>query len=202
MKMGEFENALVGGCDEMTQNSFTITSRMGFWKRKPIDSLQLINDPHRGSISGEGASFFFLDTRQYPGTYAVVKGVTTFRKPSSLDSLRNKIQEFLAYHKMTMEDIGFCLLGISGDPETDKYYTELIKCFRTPPPFGYFKHLCGEYHTATSYGLSVAAMILKRQTAPEIVKIYHSENPDEIKNLLIYNHFRGLNHSFTLLTRP
>ena len=59
LHLGEFSNVLVGGSDELTSNSFAITSRLGFWKQKPIQSLNLLKDITRGTIAGEGSSFFF-----------------------------------------------------------------------------------------------------------------------------------------------
>ena len=202
IQTGEFENALVGGCDELTSNFFTITSRLGFWKRKPVDSLQLLKDTQRGSIAGEGATFLFLDIKKHDGTYAELNGVTTFRKPSSPDQLKNILQGFLSRHQMNEDDIAFALLGLGGDPATDKYYQEFIKCFREPPATGYFKHLCGEYHTASSFALGLAAMIIKTQTVPDVVKTNPSGSIKAVKNILIYNHYRGMNHSFTLLSQP
>lgn len=58
LQLGEFSNALVGGSDELTANSFAITSRLGYWKQKPVHPMNLLDDPQRGTIAGEGASLF------------------------------------------------------------------------------------------------------------------------------------------------
>ncbi len=202
IKTGEFGNVLVGGFDEITQHSFAIMNRMGFWKRKPIDNLQLLNDHQRGTVAGEGAAFMFLENQKYSGSYACLRGVETFNLPESSDELWPRLNKFLARHNLTEKEIGFTLLGFSGDPATDYFYHELIKSFPENSGFGYFKHLCGEYHTASSFASGLAALIMKSQSIPEIVRLNCDEKNGDLENILIYNHFRGTSHSFTLLSRP
>lgn len=202
MKTGEFGNVLVGGFDELTQHSFAIMNRMGFWKRKPIDNLQLLNDHQRGTVAGEGAAFMFLEKQKHSGSYACLRGVEIFHKPASNNDLRHRLNKFLARHDLTEKEIGFTLLGFSGDTATDHFYHELIKSFPENSGFGYFKHLCGEYHTASSFASGLAALIMKSQSIPEIVRLQSAEKNSAPEYILIYNHFRGANHSFTLLSRP
>ncbi|MEI7727875.1 MAG: 3-oxoacyl-ACP synthase, partial [Bacteroidota bacterium] len=92
------------------------------------------------------------------------------------------------------------LLGLNGDSVYDPGRLEFANHFFPGKALGWYKHLCGEYHTATGFGLYLAANILKRQVYPEILHL-NTAKPEKLKNILIYNHFRNVNHSFLLVTQ-
>src|ERR1700744_6265947 len=56
----EADNILVGATEEMVDAGFTILTRLGLYKRKPISNLALFNEQSKGTISGTGAAFFLL----------------------------------------------------------------------------------------------------------------------------------------------
>ena len=196
---GECSNVLTGGFDENTDNSFAITSRLGYWKRKPIDTFSLFKDSGRGSICGEGASFFFLENQKNDQTYAELLGVETFQKPASGAEINSRLHQFLEKHQQNSGDIDLLLLGMNGDPGTDKVYHDLVNTGFPVTPVACFKHLCGEYHTASAFAMWLASMVLKTQMTPEIIR-YHM-NPPQIERVLIYNHFQNNDHAFILLNR-
>ena len=200
IQMGEFSNALTGGTDELTANSFAITSRLGYWKQKPIHSFDLLHDSQRGSIAGEGASFFFLENQQTEHTYAELKEVITFLKPASHKEVSDRLHIFLTSQGLAIKDIDLVILGLNGDPRTDLIYHDFVETDFPLSPLGYFKHLCGEYHTASAFATWLAAMILKTQMVPEVIRI--NQPPTRLDRVLIYNQYRGTNHAFILLSRP
>ncbi len=207
---GAFSSVLAGGTDELTTNYFTLTRRMGFWKQKPVDSHSLFADTTRGSIAGEGAAFFLLENKPGDHAYARLDGLTTFLRPASSCEISRRLDDFLALHDLTTADIGLVLLGMNGDPRSDEAYRALAGDRFSKVPIGGFKHLCGEYHTATSYAMWLAAMILHRGEIPrEVLSGYLPGMPsspppgqDPPQKILIYNHFRNANHSIILLSRP
>jgi len=200
MQLGNFSNVLAGGTDELTDHSYAITSRLGHWKPKPIHSLSLLDDSQRGSIAGEGASFFFLENKKSTRTYARLDGVSTFLKPSSGQEISSRLHDFLRDQKADIGNIGMVLLGLSGDRCSDQFYHDFMENNFPEAASGFFKHLCGEYQTASAFATWLASMILKTQTVPEVVRI--SRPPTRLEQVLIYNHYRGNNHSFILLSRP
>ena len=202
MQMGEFANVLVGGSDELTASSFAITSRLGFWKQKPIQSLDLLDDSQRGTIAGEGASFLYLENQKNEHTYARLTGVNTFLKPKSYREVSRRLHEFLATHGLSANDIGLVILGLNGDPRTDLVYHDLVELDFQNTSLAFFKHLCGEYHTASAFASWFGAMVLKTQSVPDVVKVNPKATPVSMEHLLIYNHYQGNNHAFILLSRP
>jgi 3-oxoacyl-(acyl-carrier-protein) synthase len=202
LQLGEFSNVLVGGSDELTANSFAITSRFGLWKQKPIQSLDLLKDNNRGTIAGEGSSFFFLENQKHAQSYARFSGVSTFLKPASDVELRSKLYDFLESHGLKVGDISLLILGLNGDPQSDHIYHQLADSDFKDTLCGYYKHLCGEYHTSPAFAMWLGAMVIKNQVVPEVTMVKIRPQATGYEHVLIYNNFRGNNHSFILLSRP
>jgi hypothetical protein len=97
------------------------------------------------------------------------------------------------------DEIDAVILGINGDRGFDHiYYDFKNNFFKKPAQFAYYKHLCGEYYTSTAFALWLGKTILETRSVPEIVQL--SPPADKpIRKLLIYNHFRNIEHSFILL---
>jgi len=192
---------LVGGLDELTANSYLLTYRLGHWKRKPINTLDLINNRLPGSIAGEGSAFFLLSGEKSEKSYARLHGIRTILNPTGTRELHEKASDLLANHGLQLADLDLVLLGLNGDPKFDRPYQEFLKNFPVPVNTGYFKHLCGEYHTASAFACWLSAMILKFQKVPEVIK-HRTMHDKPLKNILVYNHYRNLNHTFMLFSRP
>jgi len=191
---------LLGAVDELTSNSFQIQSRLGYWNRKPTESLDLFEKPQNGTIAGEGAAFFLLDEKKNPNTYAVLQDVEMLFRPGSASEVAAQIRLFLERNELTEGDIDLLLLGRNGDIRFDPIYQEVTaELFPDVPSCG-FKHLCGEYMTASSFGVWLASRILKEQTVPAVLRV--TVQPKSLNNILLYNHYQGINHSFILLSQP
>jgi len=199
-RLGQATTVLLGGVDELTDNSFTIMNRLGHWKRKPVNNLGLFQDKTRGSIAGEGAAFFLLSPEKTGNSYAKVIGVDTFFKPMDTSEIQSRIQRFLQTQDLSIEGIDLVILGMNGDPSQDLVYDQLrldlLKDVRT----SCFKHLCGEYFTSGAFALWLAAKILKHQRIPQVVFPDFPANT-KLKNILIYNHYRNLDHSLMLISQ-
>ena len=193
------ENVLIGGTDEITQNSFLITKRLGHWKNNPINNLKLLNHYTRGSIAGEGAAFFVLTKTRSEQNYAEISSLKIFNNPENSKAVERKIKEFLKNSKIGINDIDLVILGINGDPKFDKIYYHLIKNQFTKNNCTYYKHLCGEYHTSTAFSLWLSSQIIEKQYIPDIIKL-NDQVSKPIKNILIYNHYRNINHSLILIS--
>ena len=99
--------------------------------------------------------------------------------------------------------IDLVLAGLNGDPETDGIYLEaLSRLLPQGANIAAFKHLCGEYHTASGFAMWLAAKILQGQRVPPALKLFSGVMPGEIRNILVYHHHKGERHSFILLSKP
>ncbi len=195
----EADNILVGGTEELTDASFTILTRLGLYKRWPVDNLSIFNTSSKGSIGGEGAVFFLLSNKENTDNLAEFKGVQTFYKPENIEEVERRIVLFLEQHNLTIEDIDLVITGKNGDLKNDAVYDQLNQSVFSNVSLANFKHLCGEYPTASSFGLWLAANIIKRGEVPAVT-IEDEVNTDPPKKILIYNHYFNTYHSLMLLT--
>jgi 3-oxoacyl-(acyl-carrier-protein) synthase len=191
-------NVLIGAIDEMTLNHLQITRRNSQWKTEPVNNMTILKSATPGALPGEGAAFFVLGSKQQESTYAILKDVDTCINLDGSFDPGSFLPGFLGKNGLTLHDIDLVVLGMNGDVNYDHIYTQFAQRFFPDKSQAVYKHLCGEYHTATGFGLYIASGILKNQVYPEVLKL-NSGSPEKMKNILIYNHFRNVNHSFMLV---
>ena len=188
------DNILIGGIDEITDDSHAILSRFGLF-RKENNNPDLQNRESRGSISGEGASFFLLG-REAGGAMAELKSFSTIYKPSGIAEVENRIHRFLEESSIKMEDVDLVIDGQNGDASHDEMDGLLSSgIFQNRPGFS-FKTLSGEYPTASGFALWLGAMLLSTQRIPDWFSPLHLP----LKNILIHNHFQHTHHSLFLIS--
>ena len=167
---GESGTVLLGGMDEMTPNTFKILQRLGHYKKGPVNNMDLLKDHSRGTIAGEGAAFFLLSANPGLKNYAKIEALDTFYKPEP-EKIPGRITSFLEQSGQKIDDIDLVLLGLNGDISNDKVYEGIRNDLFRNTPQAWFKHLCGEYHTVSAFGLWLAAMMLKNMKVPESVRL-------------------------------
>jgi 3-oxoacyl-(acyl-carrier-protein) synthase len=192
-------NILVGGIDEMTMNHLNIIRRLGYFKIMPESNLNLLKYETPGTLAGEGSAYFLLSSEKNESTYAGIKGVKTFYKPGTMQKVQERIIDFLSSLNLLVDDVDIFLSGLNGHKANDTIYHDLTKDLFQNKPIAFFKHLCGEYHTASSFALWVAANCIRTSQYPDILRV-NPMNPRQIRNILIYNHFNNVNHSLILVS--
>ena len=190
---------LLGGFDEITDESWLIKTKIGHYKTEKITG-DLFKDDQIGARAGEGSSFFVLSDKKTDNAYAKVLGVEMFFRPESAKAVQDKITIFLSKHELLVEDIDLVILGNNGDTEFDRNYQELEQSILKESNTINYKHLCGEYDTSSAFATWMAARIIKENKIP--VSFGAKSNPSQlIGKVLIYNHFRNINHSLILLSK-
>ena len=179
----EVKNVLVGAADEITNISFDILNRFGIYREDGLSNLSLTDNPGRGTIAGEGASFFLLTDEASPHNAATLDGTHTFYKPSGPEETIAEIRSFLQAQSLTMDGVDLVINGKNGDLINDKTYDAITDVIFKQTPQASYKHLCGEYPTSSAFALWYAAMKL---------------NP--AKTILIYNHYKNIHHSLILIS--
>jgi len=196
-----FKTFLIGSYDEADEIQYKVNSRVNHYKLEHINSLELYDHATKGSLQGEGSAFFTLSKEQGEKCWCILKGVTMIFKPDSSEFLGEAFKKFLKKHNISINEIDLLINGLSGDIENDKILSEFTaKLFHQTPEIR-FKHLCGEYCTASSFGLWLGASILKKQQIPSIVKFNPASLPSSIRMVLIANQYMGRNYSFILLEK-
>lgn len=199
LKEKEVSNVLVGAIDESTNTSHQILTRLGLYKKENINNLQLFTTQTKGTIAGEGAAFFLLANEPAATDYAALQGLKTFYKPLSLPEIELEINSFLAEYTTNLNEIDLIIVGKNGDKKADAIFDSLSTDYFKNKKLANFKHLCGEYPTASSFALWMAANIIKLQKMPDMLE-YDSIAGNNIKRILIYNQYGSIYHSLMLVT--
>lgn len=194
------EKILLAGIDEMTDTYYKITDNAGWWKKGIENNLKLFDHGGPGRIAGEGASFFMVSGEKHPNNYARFAGVKTFYKPKNNEEIDQFIFNFLRDNGLQTTDLGLVISGLNGDVDHDKNYLRLQNGLFSDIPIAAYKHLCGEYHTASSFAAWLGAKILKEQVCPDTI-IRGTLSPGKaIDNILIYNQYNNTQHGLILLS--
>ena len=185
IREGHPGNILVGGLDETTPDTFEILKRLGAGNTSAAGSAAF--------MFGEGAGFFMLSGTSTPHTYAKISQVQTLFDPATEHEVTNFITNTVLSTGIQISNLSLVIGGMNGGTAADNIYNHLQIGLLHEIPWTGFKHISGEYHTASAIGLSIAACILKKQRLPDDV-ITGNRSVREFKNILLYNHHKQ-NHS-------
>lgn len=178
---------LAGSYDEITDEYVIIKNKLHYWKAPVPHSLDLF--AHRdtpGTIAGEGAAFFTLSNEQ-TDAHACIEDIHLIQHAEPANVLL-AITELLSRHDLNKSDIGLVLTGLNGDSRHDPLYQPTLDFFGDEIPVGVFKHLCGEYDTATGFGLWLANYMLEQDSIPEVLLL----KPAQVsvpEYLIFINHY-------------
>jgi 3-oxoacyl-(acyl-carrier-protein) synthase len=197
-KPGISRNLLVGGADEMSPMVHDVMARLNFWKREP-EAKPLHESRTDGTVAGEGMTYCLLSNQPTATSYARLLGVKTVYKPAGLGEVQAALVQFLAQNHLTPSDLDLVVLGTNGDARHDRNYTELTQLVAPATTLAYFKHLCGEYFTASAFGLAMSALAVRHNGLPTGA-VLHAGEKESFRKVLLYNQFQGVGHSFYLLS--
>lgn len=195
---GEAENVLVGSTDEQTDRTMELYKLNNTIKKEEDFPVNYINSKTDGVIWGEGACFFVLGKDKTENSYAQLKDIQLSNQ-LDLEETPKFIEEFLSKNNLKNDEIDAVILGFCGDKRSDAYYTKAMDLFSNSSLL-YYKHLSGEFNTASGFSTFMACHILKDQEIPEVMMI-NDLKKKEIKNILLYNHLGGNDHSLVLLEK-
>jgi len=199
MQRGEADSALVGGIDEISENHFTISGLLGLWRQQAENHLDLLKNPGQGTIPGEGSVYFTLTKNRLPNSYARLDYLKTIYKPKSISCIYDTINNTLKKNNLSATDIDLFVAGLNGNGQSDKWYYSVINEMFDKQAVAAFKHLCGEYYTASAFGLWMASNIIKKQRIPGIA-LYKGVAPKDIRRILFYNHYACEQHTIMLIS--
>lgn len=195
----EANHILVGGVDELVNHHIDTHRLIGHIKQEPVATMSVLKSGTKGAVFSEGAHFFALSNAKKQSCSAELVDLKTFNTLSQ-GQISEKVQSFLSQNNLTEDSIDVVVLGYNGDMEFDRYYDELANGIFKSTAQAYFKHLSGEFDTASGFGFWLGNKILRHRTVPAAVQL-NSITVTEPGTILIYNQYRGENHSLTLLRK-
>ncbi|MTH17800.1 beta-ketoacyl synthase N-terminal-like domain-containing protein [Flavobacterium sp. LC2016-01] len=195
----EANSILVGGVDENGDYTLSLFKLAGRIKKETDLPSEILNANSSGVIYGEGASFFVLENEKKANTYAEILDVEIVNTLEE-NEIESALISFLKANNLQISNLDAVVLGFDGNSDSDFYYTNLSENAFAETPQLYYKHLSGEYDTASAFALWMASKIIKTQEIPEIIKVNSVTKP-AYNTILLYNQVNGKNHSFTLLSK-
>ncbi|MGB3343671.1 MAG: beta-ketoacyl synthase N-terminal-like domain-containing protein [Aequorivita sp.] len=195
----EASHILVGGVEELGEHTTNVNRVINHIKAEAIKLSNVLTSQTQGAVFSEGANFFVLSNIKNKSCYAELKAVEFFNTLPK-EKLSETIVSFLNNNGLDINEVDAVVLGNNGDVEFDHYYHELCQGIFKETQQLYYKHLAGENHTVSAFGLWLASRILKAQNIPQIVKI-NDLKVSNLNTILCYNQYRGQDHSLLLLQK-
>ncbi|HWK03031.1 MAG TPA: beta-ketoacyl synthase chain length factor [Puia sp.] len=203
---------LVGGVDEIATYHHNLENLAGSYKKEAISSRHLYETDSPGTIAGEGAALFLVNGLPEHALARVRALATIHSEEESV--VTRQLQDFLDGHVASGDEKSsvagakpdLFLTGENGDNRIAHFYAGCEGILDREIPVARYKHMSGEYPTAIAFALWVACQLvggalklpshmIKRGTVPAagISPVY--------KNILLYNNYKGIQHSFMLISR-
>ncbi|OFX75389.1 MAG: hypothetical protein A2X12_01795 [Bacteroidetes bacterium GWE2_29_8] len=189
---------LVGGVEEISNYNFNIEKSAGQFKDKECSSSQLIYSNTKGTVCGEGSTMFILESLTGNNNIKI-NDIQTITFPTE-EELHNTAINILKRNNLKIDHIDILIFGMNGDIRSDYFYYRMMEQLFVNQSVLMYKNLVGEYPTSSAFALYLAYNILLKQYVPKDI-IFRQEAKLKYNNILIYNHYKGIQHSFILVTK-
>ncbi|WP_224995976.1 beta-ketoacyl synthase chain length factor [Cesiribacter sp. SM1] len=199
LQIGEgVPQVLLGGVDEVTPTLFQILQQLGC-AEGAVGRYPHLQTSEQQPAWGEGATFFALTREPSANALACIEGMHTFYGAATAREVQEQIAAFLQHCGMDTGAVDALMMGFTGNRQEDEIYSQIAESYFPDKPLLGFKNLCGEYFTASAFGLHLAAIMLQRQQAFSGT-LLSGELKSPFNNILLYNRSQGKYHSLMLLS--
>lgn len=200
MQLRQFPGScfLLGGVDEISDFDHNIETLDGSYKKEIIAIKDFYQPGNPGTLAGDGSAMFLVSD-QKKDAIACIKAINMLHSTDEsvvADAFRKFVNTYLPESKKA----DLFISGESGDSRALKFYTACEGLLPGNIAVARFKHMSGEYSTASSFAVWMACHILQQGHIPQ-----HSfKTPAQISSpetILLYNNYKGLQHSFMLIQK-
>jgi len=196
IKEHPLDNYLLGGVDEISTYNYNISLLDGLYKNEEVKNNNLYEIETAGSVAGEGAAMFLVNGKKQ-NSLATLRAIQTIHATDE-KIIASNLKDFLASHLADSEKLDLFLSGENGDCRLNKY-TKITEKIADTTTLRY-KHLTGEFPTASALSLWFACNFIENKKVPNNM-VKTGSIPTEINTMLIYNNYNGIQHSFMLVSR-
>ncbi len=189
---------LLGGVDEIGTYNYNIEFGAGWYKKENISIADLYTSSTPGSIAGEGAAMFLVSDEK-KNAIATVREMSVLHS-DNIDQVSEHLKTFLESKSVKGEEIDLFISGENGDSRYTGFFSACENLLDEEVTVARYKHMCGEYPTTSAFALWLSCYLLSQDTIPAHM-IKKKGSSREIKNILIYNFYQGIQHSFMLISR-
>lgn len=186
-KEEEPQTILVGNVEEISDYNFNIETLNNHYKKEETSSDTLLNSKTTGTVCGEGSCMFIMKNKTDEYLAKIIDiDMITFPTEAEINSL---ILTVLERNNLKLTDIDILIEGRNGDSETDVWYDSINNLFNTIETIT-FKQLSGEFPTASAFALYLGINTIAN-------KLHYYKK--SAKYILLYNHYKGEQHSVILI---
>lgn len=204
---GRATNAVVVGVDTLIEFQEIHGHVVGHYRddKAPLEPLAGYPRPcvqgPKGSIVGEGAAAYLL-AKEDSGHQRLAKlvgvksggALTRYPKLSVADELAF-VKDAAAQMGVDLSSVGLVLMGANGDSALDPVYAGVAEGLKAVAPkagVGVYKHLTGEYATASALGFALAVRTVAQKAVPAEVR---QITPASSGTVLLYHVSKAGYHS-------
>jgi len=216
LRTGRAEQVLACGADGISPYAVAAGRRFGWWRSDgaPLVPMGESRAGAGGSLPGEGAAALLLARpgtveRSQPGA-RVVRIAGVLARPVPVPSLDAQAElsfmdRALGSAEIALGDVHFVLLGANGHARLDERYRQVVLALASrlgrEVPWGVYKHLCGEFCTASALGIALAVQTVRTGLVPaELVRPDAPRPSWPVANVLVYHLSESGHHSVCLVT--
>jgi hypothetical protein len=190
---------LLGAVDDISTYNYYFEDKGGWYKEPGKPGKDFYENISPGSIAGE-AAIMFLVSGARNDAMAKVAGIDTLHHQDE-QVMKERLSHFISRHLPAGERIDLLLSGENGDSRLLKYFNTAESLVGDRISIARFKHMSGEFPTASAMALWLVCNILQQQSIPGHMIKRKGDQP-AIRNVLIYNNYKFVQHSFILVSVP
>jgi 3-oxoacyl-[acyl-carrier-protein] synthase II len=198
LRAGRARHAVVCGVEALVEFQEIHGHLLGWYGTDPAPLAPLAarkRSPGQGTLPGEGAAAFVLTA---PGAAtAPLARLVSVRARGPLQrtpvlaasSELTFIEQAFRDTGTRLDEVGLVLVGANGDPDLDAIYAEVAHGLAAHTPemaVGVYRHLTGDFATASALGLELAVRAVAGRAVPSEVRIVVS-TPGSIHRVLLYH---------------
>lgn len=198
MRLSEFprHRYLLEGVDEVSGFNHNLERLEGAYKSEVVTSEDFYNHDTPGSIAGEGAAAFIVSSDPANAIAHCRAVATLHRQEPAL--VREWMSNFM-YRHCADQLPQLLISGENGDNRVLHYYLQAEQLVGKQAGILRFKHMTGEYPTASAIAFWLACELLRGMEIPTHLRKKKGDGLP-VKDILIYNNFKGMQHSLMLLS--
>lgn len=186
---------LTGGVDEISPHHYRFETAEGWYKKEAVGQADFYSAGSPGSIAGEGAVLFLVSGKRQ-GAVAAVRELVLLGGEDE-QTLETALKGLLSRHLPAGQGPDWLLSGENGDSRALRWYQIAESAAGAGAGIARFKHLCGEYPTASAYALWLACHFPAAPPA-HLVKRPATRPP---RHFLLYNNYKFSQHSLILVEK-
>jgi hypothetical protein len=147
----------------------------------------------KGSLAGEGAVMLAVNGLD-SGAIAKVELLDLIHTEDP-ELLKGRMAQSIESTGFGQKEGDLLLSGENGDNRLKIYFQTFLSLFKPDLTVARFKHMSGEYPTASAIGCWLACQIIQSQHLPTHMIKDSAISPSLIRRILLYNCYKGCQHS-------